>query len=192
MAELVRRSEVDPSLTRWDPLLWDPFEMVRDLSTWDPFQRVLAPWAGRDQFVPSFEVRETPDSYVFKADLPGVKEEDIEISVTGNRLTVSGKRQQEERQEGETYYAVERSYGSFSRTFTLPEGCDLDHVKAELKEGVLALVVPKKEATRPKRISLKRISLQSVKEGIKESVESLKEGVKESVEGLKERVRRQG
>lgn len=167
MAELIRRSEVDPSLTRWDPLLLDPFEMMRELTTWDPFQRVFAPWAGRDEFVPNFEVRETPDSYVFKADLPGIKEEDIEISVTGNRLTVSGERQQEERREGETYYAVERSYGSFSRTFTLPAGCDLDHVKAELKEGVLTLVVPKKEATQPKRISLKRISLQSVKEGIK-------------------------
>ena len=95
MAELVRRSELDPSLTRWDPLLWDPFEMMRDLSTWDPFQRMLAPWSGRDRFVPSFEVRETPDSYLFKADLPGVKEEDLDISVTGNRLTITGKRQED-------------------------------------------------------------------------------------------------
>ncbi len=179
MAELVRRSELDPSLTRWDPLLWDPFEMMRDLSTWDPFQRMLAPWSGRDRFVPSFEVRETPDSYLFKADLPGVKEEDLDISVTGNRLTITGKRQEEERQEGETYYAVERSYGSFSRTFTLPEGCDLDHVKAELNQGVLTLVVPKKEA-----IKSKHISLRTLKEGIKEGVEN----IKESVESLKEKV----
>src|SRR5258707_3285868 len=183
MAEPVRRSEVDPSLTRWDPLLWDPFEMMGDLSTWDSFQRGLAPWAGQDEFMPSFEVRETPDSYVFRADLPGVKEEDIEICVTGNRLTISGQRQQEERREGETYYAVERSYGSFSRTFTLPEGCDLDHVKAELKEGVLTLVVPKKEETKRRRISLR-----SLKKGIKESVESLKECVKERVESLNEKV----
>jgi HSP20 family protein len=155
--------------------------MMRDLSTWDSFQRTLGP--RQDEFMPNFEVRETPDSYEFKADLPGVKEEDVEISVTGNRLTISGQRQQEGRLEGETYYAVERSYGSFSRTFTLPEGCDLEHVKAELKGGVLTLVVPKKEASKPRRISL-----QGLKEGIKESVESLKEGVKESVEGLKERV----
>src|SRR5258707_8727664 len=179
MAEPVRRSEVDPSLTRWDPLLWDPFEMMGDLSTWDSFQRGLAPWAGQDEFMPSFEVRETPDSYVFRADLPGVKEEDIEICVTGNRLTISGQRQQEERREGETYYAVERSYGSFSRTFTLPEGCDLDHVKAELNQGVLTLVVPKKEA-----IKSKHISLRTLKEGIKEGVEN----IKESVESLKEKV----
>jgi HSP20 family protein len=155
--------------------------MMRDLGTWNSVQRALAP--RQDEFMPSFEVRETPDSYVFKADLPGVKEEDIEISVTGNRLTISGQRQQEERLECETYYAIERSYGSFSRTFTLPEGCDLEHVKAELKGGVLTVVVPKQEATKPRRISL-----QSLREGLKEGVESLKEGVKESVEGLKEKV----
>ncbi len=92
---------------------------------------------------------------------------------------ITGKRQEEERQEGETYYAVERSYGSFSRTFTLPEGCDLDHVKAELNQGVLTLVVPKKEA-----IKSKHISLRTLKEGIKEGVEN----IKESVESLKEKV----
>ena len=69
-------------------------------------------------------MKETKDAYVFRADLPGVKDEDLEISLTGNRLTVSGHREQEKREQSETYYATERAYGSFSRTFTLPDGTD--------------------------------------------------------------------
>lgn len=83
-------------------------------------------------FAPKFDVRESADSYVFTADLPGIKEDDLDISVTGNRLTVSGRREEEKNQEDDRYYAIERSYGSFSRSFTLPEGYDLDNIDAEL------------------------------------------------------------
>jgi HSP20 family protein len=182
MADLSRRREAEPRLTRWDPL-----EVMRDLESWDPLQqieRIFTPvLAGQRMFSPSFDVRETPDAYIFKADLPGIKEEDVDILLTGNRLTIRGKREQEERQEGEQYYAVERSYGSFTRTFTLPEGCDLDHVKAELRGGVLTVVVPKSEHAKPKRISL-----QGLKEGLKGITEGLKEGVKEGVKEIKEKV----
>src|SRR5262249_47223344 len=104
---------------------------------------------------PSFEVKETKDSYLFKADLPGVKEEELDISLTGNRLTVSGQRQEEKKDEGETYYAYERRYGTFSRAFTLPDGVDAEHVQAGLKDGVLTVVVPKKPEVQPKRIQVK-------------------------------------
>jgi HSP20 family protein len=187
MAGIVRRSDVEPSLTRWDPQRWDPFEIMRDLTTWDPFQglgRAFVPLAGQRVFVPTFDVRETADSYVFMADLPGVNEDDIDISLTGNRITISGEREVEEKHEGETYYAAERSYGRFSRTFTVPEGCDLDHVKADLKNGVLTVVVPKHEAIKPKRISLK-----GLKEGVKESVEGLKEKVSEKMEKISEKMK---
>jgi HSP20 family protein len=136
---------------------WDPFRMMRDLLRWDPFSE-MTPFAGIDRgiaFAPQFEVKETQDAYVFKADLPGVKESDLDISVTGNRLSVSGRREAEERHEGETYYAYERSYGSFTRAFTLPDGVDADHVNAELRDGVLALRVPKKPEAQPKKIELK-------------------------------------
>jgi HSP20 family protein len=136
----------------------DPLHLVRDFFRWDPFRQMVPGLFGAAEertFLPSFEVKETKDGYLFKADLPGVKEEDIDISLTGNRLTVSGKRESEEGESGETYYTYERSYGSFSRSFTLPEGIDADHVKADLKEGVLSLLLPKKPELQPKKVSLK-------------------------------------
>jgi len=108
-------------------------------------------------FSPRFEVKETEHSYVFKADLPGIDEKDLDISLTGNRLTVSGKRESEERQENERFYAYERSYGTFSRSFTLPEGADIDHADADLKSGVLTISLPKRPEHQPRKISLKTI-----------------------------------
>jgi HSP20 family protein len=142
---------------------WDPFRMMRDLLRWDPFGEMMAPYGSPERgmmFAPAFEVRETPDAYVFKADLPGVKDEDLEIAVTGNRLTVSGHREAEERREGETFYAFERSYGTFTRAFTLPDGIDADHVQADLRDGVLTVQVPKKPELQPKKIQLKAGSPQ--------------------------------
>jgi HSP20 family protein len=101
------------------------------------------------------EVKETKDSYIFKADLPGIKEDGLDISLTGNRLTISGQRREEKKDEGDRHYVYERSFGSFSRSFTLPEGIDADHVQAELKDGVLNVVVPKKPEVQPKRILVK-------------------------------------
>jgi HSP20 family protein len=130
---------------------------MEDILNWDPFRDMfpLSSLSTERSFVPMFDVKETSDSYVFQADLPGVKEDDIEISLTGNRLTVSGHRDEERREEGDRYYAYERSYGSFSRSFTLPEGVDHDKVHAELKHGVLTVTFQKKPEVQPKRIELK-------------------------------------
>jgi HSP20 family protein len=102
-------------------------------------------------------VKETKDAYVFKADLPGIREEDLDISLTGNRLTVSGKREEEKREEDDRFYAYERSYGSFSRSFTLPEGIDVEHAQADLNDGVLTVSVPKKPEVKPKKIEVKKL-----------------------------------
>jgi HSP20 family protein len=114
---------------------WDPFQVMREMMRWDPFREItpLLPDFGARAFSPAFEVKETKEGYIFKADVPGIAEKDLEISMTGNRLT----------------------YGSFTRTFTLPEGTDPEHVKAELKEGVLTLQVPKTPEAQPKKIPLK-------------------------------------
>ena len=102
--------------------------------------------------IPPFEVRETKDRFLFLADLPGVEAKDIEISLTGNRLTITGTRvDKTEKEEGE-YYARERSYGRFTRSFTLPEGADLSAVQANLSAGVLTIVFPKLPAVQPKKI----------------------------------------
>ena len=79
----------------------------------------LVPAALAETFSPSFEVKETKDSYVFKADVPGVKESDIEGTVTGNRLSISGKREVEHKEQTNTFYTYERSYGDFTRSFLL-------------------------------------------------------------------------
>jgi len=88
---------------------------------------------------------------------PGVREEDLDISLTGNRLTVSGKREEEHREEDDRYYAYERSYGSFSRSFTLPEGGDVDHARADLSNGVLTVTLPKRPEVQPKKIEVKKL-----------------------------------
>ena len=126
---------------------------------WDPFRQMVPFYPGEEQpvrFTPDFEVKETKEGFVFKADLPGLKEKDLEITMTGNRLTISGKREAEMEEKTDTYYACERSYGSFTRAFTLPEGTDAgNHSRAELKEGVLTLLLPKKPELQPRRIELK-------------------------------------
>ena len=150
MANLIRREAGAPSLyeTRWDP-----FRVMREMLRWDPFAEML-PAEAETKFVPHFEVKETKNEYVFKADLPGIAEKDLEISLSGNRLTVSGKREAEKREEEERFYAYERIYGSFTRSFTLPDGADAEHVKADLKNGVLTLVVPKMPEVKPKKIAV--------------------------------------
>jgi len=154
MANLIRRSEggsMEPSR------LLDPLEMVRDLMGWDPFRELGVVGSRSLAFVPSFEVKETKEGYVFKADLPGIKEKDLDISLTGNRLTVSGKREEEQRKEEERYFTYERSYGTFSRSFTLPEGIDGDSVLAELKDGELTLTLAKKPEVKARKIELKTV-----------------------------------
>lgn len=146
----------------------DPFSTMRALLDWDPF-RPLSPrtvtQAERLTFAPAFDVREADDSYEFTADLPGVKEEDIDVSITGSRLTISGHREEEEIRESETHFCSERSYGSFTRSFTLPEGVRSDDISAELRDGVLHVHVPKPAESKATRIPLKG---SSSSEGTKE------------------------
>jgi HSP20 family protein len=136
---------------------FEPFRMIRNMMRWDPFREMAPIWSGdaESMFVPAFEVKENKDGFVFKADLPGVKDENLDVTVAGNRLNVSGKREAEREDQGETYFTYERTYGSFTRSFTLPEDVDADKVHADLKEGVLTLVVPKKPEMQPKKINVK-------------------------------------
>ncbi|WP_437914935.1 Hsp20/alpha crystallin family protein [Sorangium sp. So ce302] len=161
MANLVRRirdreptlfRRFDPFRSVWDLMRWDLF---RDLMRWDPFgevPRFERPWG--TSYLLEMEVKETPDAFVIHADVPGVEEKDIDVSIAGNVLTVSGKREEEARDEGDQYVSHERSYGSFCRSFTLPEGSDAENVGADLKNGVLTVTVPKKADVRSHRIPI--------------------------------------
>lgn len=155
MSSLAVRTETKPSLSPTNGSEWNPWRTMRELLNWDPFRR-LEPFTLMEEpsFVPRFEVLEDKDAYVFKADVPGIKENDINISVTGNRLIVSGKREAKQEKQGATYYICERSYGDFSRSFTLPDGVDVDHVKADLSDGVLSISTPKKPGAQTKHIPI--------------------------------------
>jgi len=132
--------------------------------TWDPFAGLLAEYGFPvpryterqvETFVPRFEVRETKEALVLKADLPGVKSDDLDVSVQANVLSISGKREQEKTTEDEHVHMVERSYGSFTRSFTLPDGVDTKKLEAELKDGVLTLTLPKVPEAKPQRVQIK-------------------------------------
>lgn len=151
MATLIRRPEAAPlEPTR----MLDPVDVMREMLQWDPFREMPSLAVRMPSFVPAFEVKETKDGFVFKADLPGIQEKDLDVSLTGNRLTVSGKREEETRREEERYFALERSYGSFTRSFTLPDGVDADSATAEMKDGVLTLRIAKKPEVKARKIAL--------------------------------------
>jgi HSP20 family protein len=130
----------------------DPFQVARDLLSWDPF------FGGRpaSAFVPAFEVKETNEAFVVKADVPGVTESDLDIAVHNSVLTVSGTRQADERKEGEAFALYERQYGSFTRSFALPDTADGERVEAKLTSGVLHLTIWKKAEAKPRKIALQK------------------------------------
>jgi HSP20 family protein len=156
---LVKRDDRDLSRSGSMGYRWDPFRTMDALLRWDPFSGQAG--AVAETFAPRFDVKETKDGYLFKADLPGVKDEDLDISLNGNVLTISGKRDAELAEEGEQYYAMERTHGSFARTFALPDTADGDHVTAELKTGVLTVHVAKRPEAQPKKIAIGKGSGQA-------------------------------
>jgi HSP20 family protein len=131
----------------------DPYSIARELLNWDPFFAAARPASA---FAPAFEVKETADSFVLRADVPGVEEKDLDIAVHNGVLTVSGSRAAEERREGESYALYERQYGSFSRSFALPDLADGERIEATMKSGVLTLTVAKKAAAKPRKIEIKK------------------------------------
>jgi len=156
MANLIRKREREQLARGTEQgLRFGPFHMMRDLLGWDPFGEMFAlSNVSERAFNPDVEVKETKDGYVFKADLPGLRDKDVEITINGNQITISGKREEEASQEGDRFYAYERSYGSFSRTFTLPSGANPEDVTADLKDGVLHLEVRKRPEVQGRKIPL--------------------------------------
>jgi len=132
----------------------DPIELMRSLF-WSPFDEREGGMMPSGAFSPAVEFKETGESYALKVDLPGIRDEDIEVSVMGNRISISGKREEEQAREGERFYAYEREYGSFTRSFTLPLDAKGDEVRAELKDGVLHVTVPKVPEVHPKHVAIK-------------------------------------
>ena len=129
----------------------DPFEMMRDFMV-DPFRAMREMMRMDRSWRPDFEVHETDDAYVIRADVPGLSADDLDITVTGNELQIAGKRDAREQRGEGRYHTYERSYGSFVRTFELSDAIDRDRIDCKLDNGVLELQLPKRpEAARQRK-----------------------------------------
>lgn len=105
-------------------------------------------------WVPSVDVYETENELVIKADLPEIAEKDIDVRIENNTLTVRGERKLEQKVREENYLRMERSYGAFSRSFSLPNTVDTQAIKAEYKDGVLSVTLPKRAESKPKQVKI--------------------------------------
>ncbi len=151
--------------------MWKP--RVASLSRWDPFaemadlrretDHIFGEFFGRTPFrmaateamwSPLVDVHETKDGIVLQVELPGVKQEDIQVSIEGDTLTLKGERKREAEVREDQYQRIERSYGRFERTILLPSVVDSTRVKATYREGVLEIQLPKKEEAKPKEIKV--------------------------------------
>ncbi len=153
------------AITRWEPfkMRWDPFkeleEMEKRLATL--FGRVPLRSEGEKEAMtvaewsPLVDITEDEKEYLIKAELPEVKKEDVKLTIQDNVLSISGERKYEKEEKGKKYHRVERAYGSFMRSFTLPEDADGSKVSAEYKDGVLKVHLPKSEKAKPKAIEVK-------------------------------------
>jgi HSP20 family protein len=119
------------------------------------FNTLFAPGEARTQrWTPAMDLVEADDHYLLRADLPGMAEEDVSIEIQDNVLTVSGERRDEQEHTRQGWHRVERTFGRFSRSLTLPEGIDPSAVKADFDKGVLTITVPKPEERKPRRVQI--------------------------------------
>ncbi len=140
-------------LTKWDKLpVFSSFQ--------DEMNRVLDNFFSREtsygtDWRPVVDVAETESDIIVKAEIPGIDPNDIDISITGDILTLKGEKKEEKENTGKCYHRVESSYGSFKRVINLPASVDVDKVKAEGKNGLLEITLPKKEESKTKKINVK-------------------------------------
>lgn len=147
------------SITRWDPF--------RNLSTLqeqmnrlfeEAFPRSRSDESALTAWAPAVDIYETESELVLKADLPAIEEKDLDIRVENNMLTIRGERKFEQNVREDNFLRVERAYGAFSRSFSLPNTVNTDAIQAEYRNGVLTVRMPKREESKPKQI---RVSVTS-------------------------------
>ncbi len=145
--------------------------MAREIVRWDPFkelenlrremEKLFDTFISERRFdrefawAPAIEVKELPDKYILKVDVPGVKKEDLKLEVSDNVLTISGERKEEKEEKEAQYYRREILYGSFQRSIQLPSNVEPDKISAKLENGVLTIEIPKTEKAKAKEIPIK-------------------------------------
>jgi HSP20 family protein len=143
------------AITRYEPTdLWNRLqkqmnEMFRGMPEMEMSNVATSQW------MPLVDIKEEADKFIIKADIPGVKPEEIEVTMEHGALTIRGKRKEEKREDREGYHRVERSHGTFYRRFTMPDTADAEHIKASSRDGVLEIEVPKRAASKARRIEVK-------------------------------------
>jgi HSP20 family protein len=135
------------SLTHYDPLT-----SLRQFE--DAFTRFFSEPQTNRPWAPAVDIYETENELVFKADLPEVELKDLDVRVENQTLTITGERKFEKKENSKGYHRVERSYGNFARSFSVPSAFDTDQINANFKSGVLTITLPKKEAAKPRQIKV--------------------------------------
>lgn len=140
---------------------WDPFREVEEILDrggraldW-PFRGGRNLIAREADWAPRVDISETDKEFTIKAEVPGIKREDVKINIEDHVLSIHGESKQEKEEEGKRFHRVERFYGSFNRSFALPENVDEEQIAANFKDGLLSLTIPKKEAEKAKAIEIK-------------------------------------
>lgn len=149
------------NLIRYEPTAFPFFREMEEMS--DRFHRLFGPWTrpnGKEvltvaDWAPVVDIHETETEYLVKAELPEVRKEDVKVTLENGMLTLQGERKQEKEEKGKKFHRIERSYGTFLRTFTFPPDADESKVAADFKDGVLRVRLPKVEKPRPKAIEVK-------------------------------------
>lgn len=146
------------SLVRWDPFA-DMDTLFNRLMSggFARWPRLPSNGDNKLEWAPSTDISETDQEYVIRASLPAVKKEDVQVTVDGGMITIKGERKQQQEGKAEKYHRVESFYGSFERSFSLPENANADAIRCESKDGVLTVHIPK---TEPKKAQPKQISVQ--------------------------------
>ena len=149
------------NITRLDPFaelgsVQDRFNQLFNHPLFGNFGRLHAPeqGSGFTHFIPPVDIYEDEHNITLQAELPGIEEKDLDIRVDSNILTISGERKLENEENRENFHRIERSFGRFTRSFTLPPTVDAEHVSAEFVNGVLKIALPKTEAAKPKQIKI--------------------------------------
>jgi len=145
------------SLVRWDPFAEMDTLFNRMMPTRMPRWVFSSGNGGQPDWAPSADISETEKEYVIRASLPAVKKEDVKVTIEGGMITISGERKQQKEDASEKFHRVESFYGSFERTFSLPENSNAEAVRCESKDGVLTVHIPKSE---PLHKAAKQIRVQ--------------------------------
>ena len=146
------------SLVRWEPFAGTEEIFNRLMpAMFGRWPRLSLPANGEPKYdwSPSADISETEKEYVIRAELPAVKKEDVKVTVDQGTITIEGERKQQKEDKNEKYHRVESFYGSFARSFSLPDNVNADAIKCESKDGVLTVHIPKTQAAAPKSKQIK-------------------------------------